>query len=619
VGDDIGGAGRSDTELVAMAVDGDLQAFGAIVRRYQGLVHASALRQSGNAADAQDVAQEVFLAAFQSLNTLREPEKLPGWLRSMVRNTWCSWQRRRRLSASVTEDHLRAGTIQGGMALPDEHVQQRELRERVLAAVSALPQSAAEAVSLHYVDGYSCNDIATRLSVSATTVKGRLQMGRELLRKALAEMMEDSPVRELLGRASEAASRMGRDKAHGLELTEPLDLVEQALARAADLRTAQERETARMHALVAKADYLQNSEDVYQEELRREALKLARRHREHGVIAHLLVQLTIWAHGRDSGREQVLAEAADEYHRAGDARGESLALLLRAGELLEAGASMEVRMLYRRVRSLFARDGDHAGVIMCDAALELIEQLGTTRRFDSLHEVLWGCDLLQRRDDGSVAHSVPQRCEGGMLEGKPLDSASVNDSVLGPTRSVGETWSEDTFSYGPCALRTTMTVASDSECVTVPAGTFSGCRHVRAVTTDPGTCQGGSEQTRSQNRLLIGSRDVWLAAGVGIVKVCVDTGSTRTDPPVFALKEVTIEGASQEWLPLATGNRWAYVRQNLSEDGFVGVHTLQVRHHDADNGYYLSHVAYGYLVGAAAEAYAREQDAHGGTRVSQGA
>ena len=75
--------------------------FDIIVRRYQGGVYAAALRRMGNAADAEDVTQEVFLAACESLGKLRESEKLPGSLHSMVRNTCSNWQRRHREPGAI--------------------------------------------------------------------------------------------------------------------------------------------------------------------------------------------------------------------------------------------------------------------------------------------------------------------------------------------------------------------------------------------------------------------------------------------------------------------------------------------------------------------------------------
>lgn len=145
---------RSDTELVTMAIDGDLQAFGVIVRRYQGAVYAAALRRMGTAADAEDVVQEVFLAAFESLGKLREPEKLPAWLLSIVRNTCGNWIRRPwEPELIAARGDLHDAALHNALPRPDEGVQQKELQEQILAAVSSLPRPTAEVVSLYYMDG----------------------------------------------------------------------------------------------------------------------------------------------------------------------------------------------------------------------------------------------------------------------------------------------------------------------------------------------------------------------------------------------------------------------------------------------------------------------------------
>lgn len=187
-------------------------------------------------------------------------------------------------------------------------------------------------------------------------------------------MMEDSPVKELLGRATKAAGPMDREKSWGIELSESLGLAEQALVRAAERRTAEERDSARVVALVAKAEYLRHAEHERKQELRREALVLARKLRDHGMIADLLVHITVMDLSRDLDRAQNLEEAANEYQKAGDERGEGMALLWRAGEFLDAGDVAEARKMYRHAGNLLRRGGDYAGAAMCDAALELVAQ-----------------------------------------------------------------------------------------------------------------------------------------------------------------------------------------------------------------------------------------------------
>jgi len=77
----------NDRELVEMALKGDKEAFGKLVRIYQNAVYTIVFRIIGNFADAQDITQEIFIEAYTKLYQLKEPDKFAGWLRSIALNT----------------------------------------------------------------------------------------------------------------------------------------------------------------------------------------------------------------------------------------------------------------------------------------------------------------------------------------------------------------------------------------------------------------------------------------------------------------------------------------------------------------------------------------------------
>src|SRR5947199_2660110 len=77
---------KSDAELVAASRQGNRDAFGQIVRRYQGLISGLIYSACGDLSASEDIAQETFLAAWKSLSGLREPEKLPVWLCQIARH-----------------------------------------------------------------------------------------------------------------------------------------------------------------------------------------------------------------------------------------------------------------------------------------------------------------------------------------------------------------------------------------------------------------------------------------------------------------------------------------------------------------------------------------------------
>src|SRR5256885_16276718 len=76
----------TDSDLVAASRQGDREAFGGIVRKYQGLIAGLIYSACGDLNASEDIAQETFLAAWKSLSGLREPEKLPAWLCQIARH-----------------------------------------------------------------------------------------------------------------------------------------------------------------------------------------------------------------------------------------------------------------------------------------------------------------------------------------------------------------------------------------------------------------------------------------------------------------------------------------------------------------------------------------------------
>src|SRR5436190_14332601 len=80
------GVAQADVDLVAASRQGNREAFGQIVRRYQGLISGLIYSACGDLNASEDIAQETFLAAWKNLSGLREPEKLPGWLCQIARH-----------------------------------------------------------------------------------------------------------------------------------------------------------------------------------------------------------------------------------------------------------------------------------------------------------------------------------------------------------------------------------------------------------------------------------------------------------------------------------------------------------------------------------------------------
>jgi RNA polymerase sigma-70 factor, ECF subfamily len=171
-------------ELVARAQAGDSAAFAALVRQYRGLVFAVCFQQTGSLADSEELTQEVFLAAHQGLASLREADKLAAWLQGIARNL--SRMHRRRSGPDLVA--LPEPAAEG--AAPST-LRSRELQNLLHEALLGVTARSREVLALHYLGGYSYQEIGTLCKLPLRTVRSRLHEGRAQLKARLLESVAE--------------------------------------------------------------------------------------------------------------------------------------------------------------------------------------------------------------------------------------------------------------------------------------------------------------------------------------------------------------------------------------------------------------------------------------------
>jgi RNA polymerase sigma-70 factor (ECF subfamily) len=182
----------SDWALAQQCTAGDETACTQLVADHQRMVYSLALHLLGDAQEAMDLSQEVFLRVFRTLSQFRGQSSLRTWIYRIVvnqasnRQRW--WRRRHRSQQVALDDHMaHHGEIaewrQG--AMPDRVLQQVETKDRVQHALAELPFDQRAAIILREIDGLSYEEIAEALGVAVGTVKSRLARARGSLRVAL--------------------------------------------------------------------------------------------------------------------------------------------------------------------------------------------------------------------------------------------------------------------------------------------------------------------------------------------------------------------------------------------------------------------------------------------------
>lgn len=191
-----------DAVLVDRFRRGDVQAFGALVAKYQDRLFNMVFRMCSNRAEAEELAQESFLRAIERLDQFRGHSRFYTWLFRIAANLTLSHRRRAgrikfRSIESVSDasetqaSGLAASLADRRTARPEQAAQSAETSRRVMAAMDELEDEYRIVLVLRDVEEMDYEQIASVLDLPAGTVKSRLHRARAELRGKLSDLMDD--------------------------------------------------------------------------------------------------------------------------------------------------------------------------------------------------------------------------------------------------------------------------------------------------------------------------------------------------------------------------------------------------------------------------------------------
>jgi RNA polymerase sigma factor (sigma-70 family) len=177
--------------IVERARDGDADAFGILVRRFQDMAVGYGYSMLHDFQLAEDAAQEAFFEAYRTLPKLREPGAFAGWFRRIVFKQ-CDRITRRRTVVTVPIDAAAepvpaTRSVGSGFGRTGEE----ERKAQVTEAMRQLPEHERSTMTLFYIGGYSMEEVGRFLEVPVSTIKGRLHSARERLRTMLLDTVAD--------------------------------------------------------------------------------------------------------------------------------------------------------------------------------------------------------------------------------------------------------------------------------------------------------------------------------------------------------------------------------------------------------------------------------------------
>ena len=174
-----------ELRAIAQAKKGDADAFAFLVETYETSVYRLALRMCGNAHDAEEVAQEAFVAAWKGLPAFRGESKFSSWLYQLTTNAAIDFLRRekRHRAAVPIEDEPEPATPD----TPQQAVEEGEMRQALQQALDSLTPEHRQIFLLRQMRQLSYEEIGRLLGLEAGTVKSRLSRAKKQLREILTQ------------------------------------------------------------------------------------------------------------------------------------------------------------------------------------------------------------------------------------------------------------------------------------------------------------------------------------------------------------------------------------------------------------------------------------------------
>ena len=169
-----------DTDLVARTLEGDRGAFESLLSRYEKPVYNAAYRMLNDREDARDVAQTVFLKAYEKLGDFNPEYRFFSWIYRIAVNESVNCLNKRNRTEELDSEPVT------GLSGPDEQMEREMQNRRIQSALMRLkPDYRSVIVLKHFLD---CNyvEISRILDIPEGKVKSRLYSGRQLLKDALA-------------------------------------------------------------------------------------------------------------------------------------------------------------------------------------------------------------------------------------------------------------------------------------------------------------------------------------------------------------------------------------------------------------------------------------------------
>jgi len=174
----------TDTQLIEQILCGKIELYRELVSRYKGHVFSVARKITRDEREAEDLSQEIFIKAYQSLHTFQRESSFSTWIYRIDVNKGLDWKKanQRRLFVEPLE-----GSVPNSVPLTEQFLLAQEEKEKVTEQIQHLPEIYERIIFYYYFDNLSYLEISKKLGISPKTVESRLYRAKKLLKENLVK------------------------------------------------------------------------------------------------------------------------------------------------------------------------------------------------------------------------------------------------------------------------------------------------------------------------------------------------------------------------------------------------------------------------------------------------
>ena len=184
---------KDDDQIIQECLSGNTGAYKNLVDKYQIRIINTCYKYTKNINDAEDVAQEVFLKAFQNLPSFKFDSKFYSWIYRIAVNTCLNYinsREKRNEKETISEENC-LNEVNISNNNPGEYYQLNELIDKIQPLIDKLPEELSDLIKLYEIKDLSYEDISKRLNIPIGTVRSRLHRARNMLISEFRSISDD--------------------------------------------------------------------------------------------------------------------------------------------------------------------------------------------------------------------------------------------------------------------------------------------------------------------------------------------------------------------------------------------------------------------------------------------